>query len=277
MECVSASRTADSTSTAEVRRRETVVLLHGSGGSGSLWRHTSAALKPLYRCLAPDLLGYGTSPAWPAGVAFGLDAERLALEPRLNCCTDRLHVVGYSYGGVVALHLALARPGRVHTLALIEPVFFHALAYASHWRAFSHFQHVRDEFLRGLEKGNREAALGSFVDFWSGNGTWGGLSAAARQDLLRHADKIALDWQAAFAFQPDRGALESLGQRTLLIRGDCSPTPMLELVDALNGLMPGSTRVIVNGANHLVPLTHATQLTGAILTHLHVDAERTMR
>ena len=277
MECISASRSASCVARADPRRRDTVLLLHGSGGSGSLWRHMSAALEPLYRCLAPDLLGYGTSLAWPAGVAFGLEAERVALEPRLDCCTDRLHVVGYSYGGVVALHLALARPGRVRTLALIEPVFFHALAYASEWRAFSRFQHVRDEFLHALENGNHEAAMGSFVGFWTGNGTWSGLSALARHEMLQHADKIALDWQAAFAFQPDRDALESLGPRTLLIRGDRSPTPMLQLVDALHRIMPGSTRVIVNGANHLVPLTHPTQLTGAILAHLHVDAERSMR
>ena len=40
---------------------ETVLLLHGSASSGGLWRRTMAILSPLYRVVAPDLIGYGKS------------------------------------------------------------------------------------------------------------------------------------------------------------------------------------------------------------------------
>src|SRR5258708_9205530 len=110
--------------------RETVVLLHGSAGSSALWRHTKSALRPSYRCIAPDLIGYGTSAAWPSHASFGLEAELRAIEPLLQCCADTFHLVGHSYGGVLALHLALADPGRVQSLTLTDPVFFAALKYA---------------------------------------------------------------------------------------------------------------------------------------------------
>ena len=113
--------------------RETVVLLHGSASNSALWRHTKGALQSRYRCIAPDLIGYGSSAAWPQQAAFGLDAELRAIEPSLRCCADTLHLVGHSYGGVLALHLALADPGRVQSLTLIEPVFFAALKYAGDW------------------------------------------------------------------------------------------------------------------------------------------------
>src|SRR5262245_42627793 len=90
--------------------RETVVLLHGSASNSALWRHTKNALQSRYRGIAPDLIGYGSSAAWPQPAAFGLDAELRAIEPLLRCCADTLHLVGYSYGGVLALHLALADP-----------------------------------------------------------------------------------------------------------------------------------------------------------------------
>ena len=106
--------------------RETVVLLHGSASSGALWRHTKGALQSSYRCIAPDLIGYGTSAAWPCHASFGLEAELRAIEPLLQCCADTFHLVGHSYGGVLALHLALADPGRVQSLTLIDPVFFAA-------------------------------------------------------------------------------------------------------------------------------------------------------
>jgi len=254
--------------------RETVVLLHGSASNSALWRHTKSALQSRYRCIAPDLIGYGSSAAWPQRAAFGLDAELRAIEPLLRCCADTLHLVGHSYGGVLALHLALADSGRVQSLTLIEPVFFAALKYAGDWSSYFEFCRVRDEFVTALTRGERELAMHRFVDFWVGSDAWVGLPADARASMLKAADKIVLDWQASFAADPGRARLCALAVRTLLVRGSDSPRPMRSLVDALHTIMPGSGRTVVDGANHLLPLTHASALTSAILSNLRAGAQR---
>jgi len=254
--------------------RETLVLLHGSASSGALWRHIKSALQSRYRCIAPDLIGYGSSAASPQQTAFGLDAELRAIEPLLRCCADTFHLVGHSYGGVLALHLALADPGRVQSLTLIEPVFFAALKYAGDWSSYFEFCRVRDEFVAALARGAREVAMRRFVDFWMGNDAWAGLPADARASMLKVADKILLDWQASFAADPGGACLSVLAARTLLVRGSDSPRPMRSLVDALHAIMPGSARTVVEGANHLLPLTHADVLTSAILTNLRAGAQR---
>jgi pimeloyl-ACP methyl ester carboxylesterase len=254
--------------------RETVVLLHGSASNSALWRHTKSALQSRYRCITPDLIGYGSSAAWPQQAAFGLDAELRAIEPLLRCCADTLHLVGYSYGGVLALHLALADPGRVQSLTLIEPVFFAALKYAGDWSSYFEFCRVRDEFVAALARGDRKVAMRRFVDFWMGNDAWVGLPADIRASMLKAADKIVLDWQASFAADPGRARLSALAARTLLVRGSDSPRPMRSLVDALHAIMPGSARTVVEGANHLLPLTHVSVLTNAILSNLRAGAKR---
>jgi pimeloyl-ACP methyl ester carboxylesterase len=256
--------------------RETVVLLHGSAGSGALWRHTKSALQPSYRCIAPDLIGYGTSPPWPSAVSFDLDAELRVLEPLLQCCASSLHLVGYSYGGALALHIALAYPRRVHSLTLIEPVFFAALKYAGDWTSYFQFCRLRDEFVSTLARGDRELAMGRFIDFWMGDGAWRRLSADSRVNMLKAADKIVLDWQASFAADPGIACLSALAARTMLVRGSDSPRPMCSLVDALHAMMPGSDLLVVEGANHLLPLTDASALTSAILSNLNA-AERRLR
>jgi pimeloyl-ACP methyl ester carboxylesterase len=205
--------------------RETVVLLHGSASSSALWRHTKGALQSRYRCIAPDLIGYGSSAAWPQQAAFGLGAELRAIEPLLQCCADTFHLVGHSYGGVLALHLALADPGRVQSLTLIEPVFFAALKYAGDWSSYFEFCRVRDEFVAALARGDREVAMRRFVDFWMGNDAWVGLPADTRANMLNVADKIVLDWQASFAADPGTARLAGLAVRTLLVRGSDSPRP----------------------------------------------------
>jgi pimeloyl-ACP methyl ester carboxylesterase len=206
-----------------------------------------------------------------------LDDERNALKPLLACCAEAYHVVGYSYGGVVALQMALADRQRVRTLTLIEPVFFNALRDAGETSAFSQFVRLSKDFEAALQQGGAETAIRPFMDFWTGSGSWDRLPLFVRAEMLKSARKIALDWHAAFAFAPDRQNLAALGPRTLLVRGTESPRPMLALVDALHALMPGSTRLIVEGANHLLPLTHADALTNAILSHLHADAERRLK
>jgi len=261
----------------EAGEGETVLLLHGSAGTSALWRQAMKSLQPLYRAAAPDLIGYGRSPAWPAESPYGIDSEIRSVEVLLPSYAEKYHLVGHSYGGVVALMLALANPVRVRTLTLIEPVFFAALRYSGLEAAFHRFRAVRDAFLSALAGDGPESAMRAFIDFWAGEGAWQGASATQRSRMLQSADKIALDWHGAFAAGADLHRLAALGVRTLLLRGDRSPEPMLRLVDALHRLMPGSRHIIVAGAGHSLPATHASEMTRAMMCHFHVESERRLR
>jgi pimeloyl-ACP methyl ester carboxylesterase len=262
---------------AEAGAGETVLLLHGSAASGSMWRPVMAALQPLYRVVAPDLIGYGKSAPWTGRSAFSAAAEARALHAILPCCGESYHLVGYSYGGLVALCLALSNPVRVRTLTLIEPVFFAALRHAGAHEAYRQVDEVGRQFHAHLARADRTAALRGFVEFWTGAGAWERLAAPARAAMLAMADKIALDWQAAFAFDAGMDRLTMLAGRTTLLRGDRSPAPMRYLVDGLHELMPGSAHAVVPDADHLLPLTHAGAVAAQIMTQLHHDAERRLR
>jgi pimeloyl-ACP methyl ester carboxylesterase len=231
------------------------------------------ALRPAFRCIAPDLIGYGRSQAWPPDVPFHLNAETQALKELLPCCGRKFHLAGYSYGGAVALHLALANPGRVLSLTLIEPVFFAALRYTGENGAYGKLRNECDRFAATLTDGKREAAMEQFVDFWNGSGAWARLRPAVRDSMVGMAGKAVLDWKASFAADPGPDRLAALGPLTLLVRGDGSPEPVQCLVDALHALMPESERAVVQGANHLLPLTHSAELTGLINTRLLASTE----
>src|SRR5256885_7028299 len=90
----------------------TVVLLHGFTQTRRSWRRTVQALGGRYRALAPDLPGHGQA------------ADRVA---SFDACTayvralapERFTLAGYSMGGRVALHVALALGDRLDQLVLI--------------------------------------------------------------------------------------------------------------------------------------------------------------
>ncbi len=252
---------------------ESILLLHGSAASSVMWRPVMDNLEPLYQVIAPDLIGYGNSPPW-TGTGYTVDDEVRAIQPLLPCCGGPFHLAGYSYGGVVALALALANPLPVRTLTLIEPVFFSALRYADRSDAHTRFTEEAARFCGTLDDGYPATAINRFVNFWCGDGTWERHSASARMAMLAAVQKVALDWQAAFAFDPGRERLQSLSGRTAIFSGGQSPEPMQQLAAALHQLMPGSTHAIVRGAGHLLPMTHRTELVKLLLEHLHMDAER---
>ncbi len=99
---------------------EPVVLLHGSapGDREAMWAGHRHALADRYRLLVPDRRGYGAS---PAGAPGDLDAEVADL---LAVVGDGAHLVGFSYGGLLALLAAARRPGAIRSLAVIKPPVF---------------------------------------------------------------------------------------------------------------------------------------------------------
>ena len=251
---------------------EGILLLHGSAASSVMWRPVIDVLEPLYQVTAPDLIGYGNSPPW-TGTGYAVDEEVRAIQPLLPCCGGPFHLVGYSYGGVVALALALANPLPVRTLTLIEPMFFPALRYMNRGDAHARLIQEAARFQRTLDDGYPATAINRFINFWCGEGTWERHSAATRMAMLAAVKKVALDWQAALAFDPGQERLQVLRDRTAIFGGDQSPEPMQHVVETLHELMSGSAYAIVRGAGHLLPLTHRTELVKLLLEHLHTESE----
>jgi 2-succinyl-6-hydroxy-2,4-cyclohexadiene-1-carboxylate synthase len=90
-----------------------LVLLHGFTNTGASWDQVVATLPERYRPQAPDLRGHGTaSDVRPVSLAAVVgDISGMAGEP--------VDLVGYSMGGRIALHVALAPAARVRRLVLI--------------------------------------------------------------------------------------------------------------------------------------------------------------
>jgi 2-succinyl-6-hydroxy-2,4-cyclohexadiene-1-carboxylate synthase len=90
-----------------------LVLLHGFTNTGASWDDVASALPRTYRVQAPDLRGHGSASRVRPVTLESVLAEIDALAP------GRFTLAGYSQGGRIALHAALALPGRVERLVLI--------------------------------------------------------------------------------------------------------------------------------------------------------------
>lgn len=100
-------------------RADTVLMLHGAAADSSSWVRLAGALKGAWPLLIPDLPGHGRSSADGAlGYGIAAQTERIAeLLARLGL--QRVHVMGNSMGGAIALRLAARHPALVASLTLI--------------------------------------------------------------------------------------------------------------------------------------------------------------
>ena len=255
---------------------EPVILIHSGGNTAGQWRGVSEHLGEGYRLLAIDLYGHGKSGPWPgpAGITITDCAHPvLALaEISAETCAEAPHLVGHSYGAVVALRAAIMAPGRFRSLTLFEPNAFSLLRDAGEAELFAEARKHAEADMADLARGAPETMLERFVDFWNLNpGMWAGLPAHTRQRLLASAEGIVDGWRALLSDTTQIADLKRLRLPTLVMGGETTHRTLERIREIVAAEIPGATGNTANtipGAGHMAPITHPQPVADAIAAHL---------
>jgi pimeloyl-ACP methyl ester carboxylesterase len=240
--------------------RPLALLIHSGGFTSRQWRKLAQQLASSHDVLAPDLIGYGGEP-WPTGKPFHfrLDVERLA--GMLDRPAD---LVGHSYGGLLALQLALAEPGRVRRLALFEPVAFGVLGETDADARAPLALPVYQPDAAGVD----ERWLEQFVDWWNGPGAWAGLAEPTRAAFRSVGWKVSQEVASLSADTTDRARYAQITAPTLLLGGERTTATERRTLERLAEAMPNVRLELFPGMGHMGPITHADQVNAAIAAHL---------
>jgi len=135
-----------------------ILAIHGLTGHGMRWQTLATQHLSNFSVLAPDLLGHGRS-SWEA--PWTLDTNVAALADLLARETTRpVVVVGHSFGGAVALKLAVARPDLVASLVLLDP----AVGLDGAWMSNIADDMMASPFYLDRDEARNEKASGSWAD-----------------------------------------------------------------------------------------------------------------
>jgi len=238
-----------------------VLLVHSGGFTSRQWKKLEAALAPTHRVIAPDLTGYGARPRWPSGEPFHFQTD---VELLRTFATEPMHVVGHSYGGLLALQLALQRPGLVRSLSLYEPVAFgildpHRARFAGHDRA--------DFELPAIDPAAPDGWLEAFVDWWNGHGAWQKLGDDTKAAFRDVAWKLSEEVRS-LASDRTGARYAAVDAPTLLLGGGKTTALERAVLDALAVTLPHAMLRIFPELGHMGPITHAAAVNAVIVEHV---------
>lgn len=104
--------------------KETLIFLHGIAGSGQMWEKVLAELRDV-RVISMDLLGFGHSPR-PTHLDYTIADHTRMVRYTLQKkrIKGKIHLVGYSLGGLVAVEYATHYKRDVASLILCAPPLY---------------------------------------------------------------------------------------------------------------------------------------------------------
>ncbi|MGI9389634.1 MAG: alpha/beta fold hydrolase [Boseongicola sp.] len=243
--------TSDGLAAIRVGTGNRVLMLHGVGLRAEAWSAQFEALSREYALFAPDLPGHGETAMPINGANLADFADQIAAAIDAPC-----FVVGHSLGAMIALDLAVRYADKIRAVVALNAVFRRDAAAKSA---------VQDRAVAlGTESAPNPAPT---LRRWFGPNISPERTAcrewltSVRQPGYRAAYSIFANNDG-----PSDAALSDLACPALFLTGEADPNSTPAMSHAMAGLAPNGRAQIVEGAAHMLPMTHADQVNTALLS-----------
>ena len=238
------------------------LLLHCALAHSKIWTPLASRLSTALSMVAPDMPGHGRSAPWDRRSDLHDQVTAIAKD----CLAEGAHVIGHSFGATVALRLAMEEPDKVHSLTLIEPVLF-AAARESDPHVFDTYIESSQSFGAALANDKWSDAAADFIRIWGDGRPWDSLSDtertsfAAQMPFIRETEPCLVE-DANGLLAP--GRLEGIRCPTRLIRGANTEPVIAAIHTTLQRRIPDAMDTVIDGAGHMVPITHPDAVASCI-------------
>jgi pimeloyl-ACP methyl ester carboxylesterase len=233
-------------------RGDPTVLIHGSLSSHRVWEPVRRRLAPVLTVLAYDRRGHGESRGETRTHPVRDDtADLAALLEALDLFPA--HLIAHSYGGAVALRLAVDRPEMVRSICLHEPPFVGLLeedpATAPEAERLGAEARAIESLVRA---GQAPSAAARIFSALSTDETGGeSLPTEARTEMLRDFDRWVEEANDPDAMHPDRRLWTDLLIPVLLTTGERSPPWLHRIAAVVAQSLPNVSVQELPGVGHV--------------------------
>jgi pimeloyl-ACP methyl ester carboxylesterase len=247
---------------------EPVILIHGSGFADEfIPLMNERAVASRYRLICYHRRGYmGTTHSPPPVRIVDQARDCLALIRHLGI--SRAHIVGHSYGGVIAIMVALEEPAKVHSLSLLEPALLGLVP------SGTNFGTAILPAMAKYQSGDGIGALDIVLELLCGTDSRAELERALPGALEQAAVDVAtcfdVEMPALLEFCTGFSSEEAtrIEQPLLAVVGTASEPPFQEAHQLVRSWFKQTEPFEIAGANHLLPITRPSEVADALVYFL---------
>ncbi|NKB54154.1 MAG: alpha/beta fold hydrolase [Rhizobiaceae bacterium] len=246
-----------------------IVALHSSASSSNQWNKLLDMLGDRHELFAYNLPGYGEK-AGEDNCRPGMATVAQNIIDRIEKIEEPIHLVGHSYGGAVAIKIALMRPDLVRSLNLYEPAVFHLLNIGNVFdqALLEPLKSVESNLRQMVEAGTAELGMAKFVDFWNSDGTFDSLPQPHREKIAGLASTVVNDFQHCF---DDSWVIEDLAALSVpvqVLMGMESPTVAQRTSTLIYQNFTTAELVMLPGLGHMAPINASEWVNPRICQHI---------
>lgn len=245
----------------------TLVLVPGSCSTGAAWRPMMAGWAGKFRCITTSLPGYGGTAERRTTEDTSIRYLAEALEAVIRQASAPVNLIGHSFGGLVALAVALRRQVPLVSLTILEAPATEVLRERGEHRHYQTFRHMTDAYFTDYLGGNVEA-IAAMIDFYGGVGTFSAWPHKVRNYAIRTTRTNLLDWSSAFGFSLPPASLAALDVPTLVCVGENSNSAVKRANELVSMDITGKSAATISGATHFMIATHAREIANLIARHV---------
>ena len=238
---------------------EPIVFIHGSYATTSAWKKMVETLSKTHHCILFKLPGHGGAPEPNDFSNPSIDTELNILAKVVNQLTDQpIHLVGHSYGGVVALSQALKGNLNIQQLTLFEPVAAWVLD-ACH---DTNMKFQVDLFIQNYRhdvSNNVPFACGQVIDFWGGEGAFASLPDFIKESMETLVENNIRHWDLCTDITSSLKDIHNCQVPTRLVYGTQSNAVAHSIAKHLFNELPNSSVHVIQGASHFLVTSHVNE------------------
>ncbi len=235
-----------------------LAFIHGSFANGKSWNKIIDKLKFDYQCIAINLPGHGglydpTDFACPTFEPEFEKIEKAVFE--IPHTSNRVHLVGHSFGGVVALAAALNNKLPIKKLTLFEPVAVNLLQLFSETKALKTVLDFIDLYETEYKMGQKNVCA-RVIDFWGGKGSFDLIPDHIKKVMVNLTANNQRHWKLCMKSVGGICDYKNLNIPVTLIHGSNSNHVAKSIVRSLNTHLPKSSIKIIDDASHFMITSH---------------------